>query len=71
MKSFEDYFQDSIDRTDGSVVIWEKDFKQIQLDAMKEGMQRVAKLLLLQKLTSTENIKILQEVINELTPENL
>jgi len=42
MKTFPEYFQDSIDMTDGSVVMWEKDFKAIQLDAIKEGMRRAA-----------------------------
>ena len=42
MKTFPEYFQDSIDLTDGSVTIWEKDYKAIQLDAMKEGMRRSA-----------------------------
>lgn len=42
MKTFPEYFQDSIDMTDGSVVAWEKDYKAIQLDAMKEGMRRAA-----------------------------
>jgi myo-inositol-hexaphosphate 3-phosphohydrolase len=45
MKTFEQKFYDLIDMTDGSVVINEAVYKQIQLDAMKEGMRRAASKL--------------------------
>lgn len=42
MKTYPESFQDSIDMTDGSTTIWEKDYKAIQLEALKEGMRRAA-----------------------------
>lgn len=37
MKSYAEYFQDSIDMTDGSVTMTEKDYKAIQKDAIESA----------------------------------
>lgn len=39
MKNYTETFQDNIDMTDGSAVIWERDFKAIQRDALLEAAE--------------------------------
>lgn len=45
MKPYAEYFQDSIDMTDSSVTMTEKDYKAIQLDAWKSGMADAANIV--------------------------
>lgn len=44
MKSYPEYFQDSIDLTDGSVTMVEKDYLAIQSDARAELLQQIEEL---------------------------
>jgi hypothetical protein len=46
MKAYGEFFQDSIDMTDGSVTMTEKEYKAIQLDAWKQGMTDAAGLII-------------------------
>lgn len=45
MKSFHEMFRDKIDRVDNSVVLFEGEYKQIQLDAYKAGMAEAAEIV--------------------------
>lgn len=40
--SFPEFFQDSIDMTDGSITMTEREYKQIQLNAIAHGMTLAA-----------------------------
>lgn len=42
MKTFAEYFQDSIDMTDGSVTMTEKDYEAIQTDAYNSAIHDAA-----------------------------
>lgn len=45
MRTFHEMFRDKIDRVDNSVVLFEGEYKQIQLDAYKAGITEAAEAI--------------------------
>lgn len=45
MKSFQEQFKDRIDASDGSVVLRKEEYRQIQEEAFKAGMNRAVEVV--------------------------